>query len=365
MGVLSVNGEVSNTDTSASTIGTAGSKTDSTTDVTNTISNLVKSLQAQTTIVDTSNASDSKNTGSSASATTTAGTSSGKSTTTSDESSLALSRGIAAQALSNSVDSTQTNDLVSGIIRKAAIGFAPTRVATNNSGSYNNASVGMLSDQAQADAVGTAAGAVLNYKTAQQQIAESVSGQLLGANKVTTDSGATSQVAGTTGSSTADTTSTGTSHSGTAQATAGSTQTDATINTLTKLMQNVFSNSTSSSTGSTTSEKGGFSLSIVCTELMVQKKMDRKTWFRGMQKFAKVNEAGKQGYYIWARVLVKELKERPCSKKSTLIAKLFLARAKGNFLAISLVWTISFLCGLYWIVFIKDEQLEIGARSYD
>lgn len=359
--------DVSNTDGSTSTIGTSGSKTNSNTSITNTINNLVKQLQQSATSTksntDSSSAgtTDQSNTGTSTSTSTGTTASTGTSTTASDAGSIALSKGVAAQALSNSEDATKTTGLVDNIIKQAAIAFAPTRVATNNSGSYNSTSTEMLADNARALATGQAAGAVLNYQTAQQQIANSAAGDLLNATKTTSNSGESTTAGTTVGGSTSDTTGSNTQNTSgstnTVSDTNQSTNTDtsARINTITKLLQNIFSNNQSSTDSSSTTEKAGVSITIICTTLAIQEKLDKKSWVAQMRRFQNYPEYGKQGYYIWARPCVRELQRHPESVKSSLITKLFLARARGFIPARCLVTFTSFLLGLYWLVFLKKE----------
>lgn len=371
---------VENTDSNSATTGTSGSITNSSNDVLNTIHNIVTSLQSQTSQTagsttqnqNQSSTGNQSTTGTSTSATTGSTVNTGTSTTSSDQQSIDLTKTIAAQGLQNSTDTTKTNDLVSGIIKQAAIAFAPTRVASNGSGSYNNTSIQMLSDNAAALATGTAAGAVLNYQTAQQQIAQTAAQGLLGATKTTQDTSGSQTQQGTTTGSTSDTSSAnntntntaGTNNSNTGTATAGSTTTDATVNTLTNLLSTVFSNNSSQTSGSSTSEKAGLALSIVCTELTLQGKMSRKVWMRGMQEFAKYPEYGKQGYYIWARPCVRELQDHPYSWKSKMVTKLFLARATGSKFARSFIALLSFTLGLYWLAFLKVAKEE-GEFNYD
>lgn len=345
----------------SSTIGSSGSNTNSTTDVTNTINNLVKSLQATTsdTITNQDTSGTSNTTGKSTANTTGLTTNTGVSTTGSSADAINLTKGIALQGLSNSVNTSKTDDLVGNIIKQAAISFAPTRVATNNTGSYNSTSVGELSDNAAALATGQAAGAVLNYQTAQSQIANSAAEGLLGATKTTTDANTSAVNTNTTGTNTSGTTSNSdtTGKSATTGTQATDTSTQASINTLTKLLSTVFSNS--ASTTNSSQQSAGLNLSIICTELHTQGKMDSKTWARGMVKFQKYPEYGKQGYFMWARPCVRELKEHPLSWKSRLIARVFIARAGGSWTARSAVTLTSFSLGLIWLMFFKKVQTEI------
>ena len=130
---------------------------------------------------------------------TTVNTGSNTSTTTSGAPSLADLQAVFDQASSNSTNDAATSAIVTNILHQAAIAFGPTRAAGNASGIYNSTVVSQMADEAQAQATAQAAQSVLNYKTAQQTIAENAGGsigQLTAATapKTTTGSNATTAV---------------------------------------------------------------------------------------------------------------------------------------------------------------------------
>lgn len=67
---------------------------------------------------------------------------------------------------------------------------------------------------------------------------------------------------------------------------------------------------------------------IVCTELRKQGRMPAKFYYYGASEFAKYDERGKQGYYIWAIPAVKHLRAHPESKFSKLLEIVFNSRAE-------------------------------------
>lgn len=67
---------------------------------------------------------------------------------------------------------------------------------------------------------------------------------------------------------------------------------------------------------------------IICTELNKQGRLPNKWYYYGAKEFAKYDERGKQGYYIWAVPAVKHLRKYPNSKFSKLLEVVFNARAE-------------------------------------
>lgn len=113
---------------------------------------------------------------------------SGKTTskTTSDPNAIAGLQGIANTATANSTDDSITTNLVNNIMRQAAIQFAPIVAQSKTAGLYNSSTLTQLASNAQSDATADASGAVLNYKTNQQQIAANAFGTIANNSRTTT-----------------------------------------------------------------------------------------------------------------------------------------------------------------------------------
>lgn len=67
---------------------------------------------------------------------------------------------------------------------------------------------------------------------------------------------------------------------------------------------------------------------IICTELNRQGRLPNKWYYYGAKEFAKYDERGKQGYYIWAVPCVKHLRAHPTSTFSKVLERVFNARAE-------------------------------------
>lgn len=67
---------------------------------------------------------------------------------------------------------------------------------------------------------------------------------------------------------------------------------------------------------------------IICTELNKQGRLPYRYYIYGAREFAKYDERGKQGYYIWAIPSVKHLRKNPNSAYSKLMEVVFNARAE-------------------------------------
>jgi hypothetical protein len=72
----------------------------------------------------------------------------------------------------------------------------------------------------------------------------------------------------------------------------------------------------------------GLALWIVCTELRRQNRMPFIYYAYGFKVFAKYDEQGKKGYYIWAVPSVKHLRAHPYSLYSRFLCSVFNARAE-------------------------------------
>ena len=100
------------------------------------------------------------------------------STTTSGAPSLADLQAVFDQASSNSTNDAATSAIVTNILHQAALAFGPTLATGNSAGLYNSTVVSQMADEAQSLATQQAAQSVLNYKTAQQTIAENAAGSI-------------------------------------------------------------------------------------------------------------------------------------------------------------------------------------------
>lgn len=121
-------------------------------------------------------------------------TSEGGTTTTStqtqqrnaDPGTLAALLGVAQNATNNSQNPDITNSIVQNIFRQSAEAFAPTIGTSASSGLYGTTTLDMLSNDARARATAQASSAVLNYKTAQDQIASGALSNILSQTGSTT-----------------------------------------------------------------------------------------------------------------------------------------------------------------------------------
>lgn len=238
-------------------------------------------------------------------------------------------------AQSNATDSSKTTDLVSNILTQAAMTFAPTKTLATAAGVYNSPTLSMLSSFAQGSATAQSANAVLSYETAQQGLAEGASSDLAKATATTVAAN----------SSTGDSTSTQVSQllSSVMQSLFG--------NTAQNTSQNLLTANQGTSTGhqdqtTTSSQQGSSGISIVCTELMKQGKLDKKLWVENSRKFQKYSKLSKDSYYFWARPAVKYLQEHSDSKLSRALGSVMLARCNGKWYGIAVVNIVTFFSGL-------------------
>lgn len=129
----------------------------------------------------------------------TSGQSSDQTSTTqknADPGTLAALLGIAQNASDKAQNPDITNQIVQNIFQQSATAFAPTAGAAASTGLYNTSTLGLLSDNARAQATAQAASAVLNFQTSQQQIAQNSLTSVLGATgSSTTTSKAATQTA--------------------------------------------------------------------------------------------------------------------------------------------------------------------------
>lgn len=113
-----------------------------------------------------------------------------------DPGTLAALLGIAQNASDKAQNPDITNQIVQNIFQQSAQAFAPTAGAAASTGLYNTSTLGLLSDNARAQATTQAASAVLNFQTSQQQIAQnSLTSVLNATGSSTTTSKAATQTA--------------------------------------------------------------------------------------------------------------------------------------------------------------------------
>lgn len=93
------------------------------------------------------------------------------------------------EAMTNSRDPKAVQPVVDKIMRDAQIAFAPQLGREASAGLYNSTTRNQIANQATADAAGAVSGAVLNYKTGQQQIANQAGNTLASNARTTTGAG--------------------------------------------------------------------------------------------------------------------------------------------------------------------------------
>lgn len=365
--------DVSNTDTSneSSTIGTAGSNTTVASDQQNSLSRIINNfsnlLSQATNNSNTTGTSTNLSTGTSSSTTDETGTTNSTSTSGSDPAAIADARIQLAQARTAASDTHATDLIVQNIIQKTAQEFAPIAAQTNQAGIYNSTTNKLLQDNAAATATQQAASTVLGYQQGEETRGDNLTQQLLNALKITQTSGTsgtTGKTSGTTaGANTGTTNSTTTGISTNAQGTTGGSNESDVLTNLLASITNVFSNNSSQTSGSSnsTNEKGGLSVSIICTELHMQGKMSREDWAAGMREFNSYPNIQRESYYFWAIPFTSYITRRPCSLITKIATKVFCARAKHKFWARSLVAGVTLVAGilrLYTLVFGYDISLE-------
>ena len=235
-------------------------------------------------------------------------------------------------------------DTISDTLRKAAIAFGPTTVQANQTGAYNSTSLSQLRGEAEAAAASDAASTVLNYTAAQQKIASDASANLLQATKTTKG--------GTTGSTT------GTAATGTATAQTGqeiganvtqnveeSKQASAETKGISDIVNSITGVLTNAQNQQVQQQQSHSGMSVICTELMYQGKMDRSDWVKGMRTFNTYSELSRQGYWTWATPLKEFIEAHPTSRITWLAQHTFCARAKKKLWAKLAVAIPSVVCG--------------------
>lgn len=322
--------------------------------------------------------STSSNTGTSAGTNTSSTQNNQTSTTTGtvDAATLAQERAAAAQAGANATNSAATQSVVDNIFTQARNAFSGTVAQQTSSGLYGSSTLQNLQSKAEGDATASAASAVLNYQTQQQQLQSSILDSILQATKgsTTTTAGGqtttgTSQTAtGGTSTGTSAGTSTGTSQqitnavnnaTGTSNNTtnvnssgqsstdnfsqstnhtdtSGNTQTgtnsnSATASAISSILnqisnQQVFGTSTTQVNSSSTQEKAGFSLSVVCTVLLRQSKISKELWKIGMKDMNAHSSLCVAAYIMWATPLAQFISANPFDATALKIGNVFIAR---------------------------------------
>lgn len=184
--------------------------------------------------------------------------------------------GAAGTAENNATNSSATNALVQNIFRQSQIAFAPTQAKVNSAGLYGGGTEAALGEQAEADATGQAASAVLNYQTQQADLGGQLLSTLVGATKTTNTA--------------------------------------------------VSGESDQSTTGTSATQKG---VSVVCTEMMKQGRLPR-TWWKvsGEELIKNYGKLGVKSYQLWGRPLAKYIHQYPFSVTSAVICWIFYTRTE-------------------------------------
>lgn len=300
-------------------------------------------------------------------------------TTASNPFDLATARGLIGRA-SGAADNylTDTSNLVSGILNKAAIAFGPTLASGANNGIYGSSTLQLLQGNAMGQAVADAANSVLAYKTTEENLAGSLSDSVLKASKTTTGT--------TTNESSNTSQTTSSSHQASSQDTVGATRSDSqnygqtfgnqygnttgatntnafsntTLNQVVSAIQNLLSttqshsNENTTGNSSTTKESANLGISIVCTALSSAKLLSDHDWYAGTKHFEKYPPLVKASYYVWGRPLAKYVSRHPKSTVAKLLAKFFTARTHFIYGELSLfgalatfaIFLTTLVCGL-------------------
>jgi hypothetical protein len=370
---IGIDATFSNTDSEQTTTGLTHTATDSSQDTLSKIKRAIATFQQNVTNQATQNlATQNQQTGSSGTSSQgttgssnqqTTGSNNSVTTTGSSQEAINEAKANLATARGN-YDNAEVNTqpIVDNIIRKAAIDFAPARVAQNKAGLYNTSTLQSLQAESEGAAASDAAAVVLNYKTSQQQLASQISGQLLDATKTSSTAGTTSS--GTSGTSTSNTDGTNSQagFSNTQSATAGTTvgsgttvgtqNEDDQVNSIVKMLSTTVSDSKTQTEGNSQTEgvKAGASWSIICTELTRQNKLTARERLANYKTFASYPKWGIAGYYVWATPVVAHIHNHPFGRLAAVLTKVFKARARGNKFANFTIELPSAVCGLYLLL---------------
>jgi hypothetical protein len=347
-----VSASISNTDTSA----------DSTTNTNNSsISATNSNISNDTTTANNSKVtgtSETSNTGATANTsgtnqgttqnTSTSSNTANTSTTSASAAAIAAQQNLYNTAVKNSTDTSSTDNLVSSILKNAAISFGSTQGAnTPSSGIYNSTTQGLLQGNAQAQATADAAGAVLNYQTGQQQLAQSAAGGLINATSTTNSSGTstTDQIMQSLVNSI-------TSAFGTSSGSATGSNASNTANTgssNTNILGNVANAAASQGlvvANSNSNSQSEGAKSIICTALMEEGTITKKIWARDTTIFWTYPKLHQIAYLHWAEPAAAFLGAHPKHPLSFLIRKTFVARTQREPWAHALIVVICTIAGL-------------------
>lgn len=265
------------------------------------------------------------------------------------------------QALKDSTDQGKINSLVNSTLSQASIAFAPTLAQGVASGGYNSTSTNLLSSFAKAQATADATQSVLQYQQGEQGIANQSNATVIDATKGATTTGGTSTTntgtstnTGTansssntanTGTSNSNTNDTGTNTSNTSNANTSDTTNQSTTNQTD--LQKFFSNNQDnisklfetasqdigkgqqSSTASGSSSGGGLLDTIICTELVMQGKLDGELMYNSSAHFYSTHSKfAFDSYIALARPIVEHIRNYPSGWLCKIMQILFTGRCK-------------------------------------
>lgn len=229
---------------------------------------------------------------------------------TADKGALDQARSMVSGALSAVNDSGAINNLISSVLGKAAITFGQTQGgAERQAGLYDSSSEKLLSGFAQGQAAADATSAVLNYKTTEQGIANQANQSILTATEGSTVAGTTSNIDKTR-------------DLGKNFNVTKNTQNQDTTGTQT-------TNTNSTTTQKSQSQQNGLlDNSVICSELMRQRKLDRRSWMISAIHFNNggVSKNGMEAYHNWSAAVVSWIRVFPNGK----VASLFTVLMKGR-----------------------------------
>jgi len=202
-----------------------------------------------------------------------------------DPETLAALKKLANTALDNSTNQTTLNSLFNGVIQNAKDAVMGIFGKQQQSGAYDNSSTVSQNNDIISRAAADATGAILNYKSQQEQIA----GQTLG------------QVAAAT--STQTTTSDQETHS-----------------------EAIVKGTTQQDTKSDQKSTAKSSMSIICTYLNEIGILPYRYYMIAAREFQNYPISARKGYHILATFLLNHLKAHPQSLRSKMITYLFISR---------------------------------------
>lgn len=248
-------------------------------------------------------------------------------------------------AMGNATNPNKTNDLVSNILQNAAMTFAPTQAVQTGAGLYNGTSLNLLSKYAQGTATGQAAGAVLDYQTAQQQIANTAAGNLANATQTTSNIGTTNQQNVITAVQSLINSVTGANTNVSNQLTANQSDVNQTTSqALLGAQQNSTQGEQVQNTQQSSQTSGG--MSVICTVLRQQGKLPRDLYLHQQRKFRSYPPLVREAYWAWGAPVASWIEKHPDGIIAIVMKKLMVARARRKKWAVATAFTLTLLAGI-------------------